>query len=64
MLSKRTVSNQALKPIGSIMGYDNKYSNLNKKIRDILDKDQQVMNRSPLQQELTMSRSTFTLKRV
>jgi hypothetical protein len=44
-MPKKTLSNQNLKPLGSILQTDTKYSNLNKKIKDILDQQDDINNR-------------------
>lgn len=45
---KRTLTNKALKPIGSLLNYNAKYSNSNSKIRNAIEKDQQCTSKSTL----------------
>jgi hypothetical protein len=63
LLVKRTYSNQAFKPIGALLQSDSKYSQLNKKIKDILDQDE-LNNRQPLKQADSFLNRSTVLKRV
>jgi hypothetical protein len=63
MLAKRTYSNQTFKPLGSYIQNDNRYSQLNRKIKDILDQDELGGRQGVKQTETVINRSSI-LKRI